>query len=55
MTARGAPGQVLIGLLFVINGVEFVFFLGSDISRPAMQASGPAAPAGEARPEVHLR
>ena len=30
--------QVLVGLLFLINGSEFAFFLASEINRPEMQA-----------------
>ncbi len=30
--------QVLVGLLFLINVVQYVFFLSADLSRPAMQA-----------------
>ena len=30
--------QVLVGLLFLINGAEFAFFLASEINRPEMQA-----------------
>eukprot|EP00291_Cryptomonas_curvata_P024895 CAMPEP_0172173074 /NCGR_PEP_ID=MMETSP1050-20130122/12824_1 /TAXON_ID=233186 /ORGANISM="Cryptomonas curvata, Strain CCAP979/52" /LENGTH=397 /DNA_ID=CAMNT_0012844733 /DNA_START=789 /DNA_END=1979 /DNA_ORIENTATION=- len=35
--------MVLIGLLFVINGVQYAFFLSSDLNRPSMQVYGDQA------------